>query len=79
MQVLRTLRKGAFGEAQGKVMLTIGTRLPAELAENIVEYALIAEDLPSDPSRYEGSGCQGNCSDREPLCGLETVLALTCA
>lgn len=44
---LRMLQKAAYGEVRAKVMLTIGTLLPAELAELVVEYAMIAEGLPA--------------------------------
>lgn len=43
----------AWSEIRGKVMLTIGTILPAELTERVFEYAILAEEIPADPSITE--------------------------
>lgn len=56
MPILNLLRRCAWGQARGRVMLTVGTQLPPELTEEVFEYALVAEDLPLDKEYYvEGS------------------------
>ena len=50
--MLSILRRRAYGEVRSKVMLTMGVFLPAELALEIVGYALIAVDLPAEPRQY---------------------------
>ena len=52
-RMLDILQQNSYGEIRAKVMLTIGTVFPPELAESIVEYALIAEGLPTNPSAYK--------------------------
>lgn len=42
----------AYAEVRAKVMLTIGTILPSELTELMVEAALVAEGMPLDPRVY---------------------------
>ena len=53
LPLLDYLQKRAYGELHATVMLTIGTILPAELAEHVFEHALIAEGVPSEPSVWE--------------------------
>lgn len=50
--ILKSLLQSAYGEVRSKVMLTIGTLLPAELADEVVGWALVAEGLPSRPQEY---------------------------
>ena len=47
--MLSWLQKRAWGEIRAKVLLTIGTFLPAELAEQIIECVLDAEEIPYRP------------------------------
>ena len=49
---LALLQRSAYGEVRGKVMLTAGVLLPAELTDEIVEYALVAEGLPAELQEY---------------------------
>lgn len=51
---LSPLQRKAYGEVRAKVMLTIGTRLPAELSELVFEYTLAGEDLPQGHKSYGG-------------------------
>lgn len=49
---LQVLQMHAYAEVRAKVMLTIGTILPSELTELMVEAALVAEGMPLDPRVY---------------------------
>jgi hypothetical protein len=51
--MLAWLRQRARTEVRVKVMLAIGTIFSAELAEQVFEYALLAEELPVDPTVCE--------------------------
>lgn len=51
--MLHWLQTQAWSEIRASVMLTAGSKLPAELAERVFEFALKAEEIPQDPSVQE--------------------------
>jgi hypothetical protein len=51
--MLMFLQKRASAEIKHGVMVTIRTRLPTELTETILEYAMLAEGYPLDPMVWE--------------------------
>ena len=53
LPLLEWLQKRAWSEVRVKIMLTIGTVLPTELAQRVFECAMEAEDLPIDPQVEE--------------------------
>lgn len=52
-QLIEYIYKRAYGEIRAKVMLTIGTKVPTELAEKIFEFTMAAEKIPLDANIYE--------------------------
>lgn len=53
VSMLGWLQTQAWSEIHGNVILTIGTILPAELAEKVFEQTLVAEGIPTSPSVRE--------------------------
>lgn len=51
-EMLNLLQRSAYGEVRSNVFLTVRTMLPAELTEEIAQYALVAEGLPVEPCEY---------------------------
>ena len=51
-KILQYLQMKAYNEVRTKVLLTIGTLLPADVVELLVEAALVAEGLPVDLRIY---------------------------
>jgi hypothetical protein len=49
LPALNTLQERAHKEVVSTAWQAVGYKLPVELAEMVVEYALIAEEVPSDP------------------------------
>lgn len=73
LPLFNLLQQSAFSEVRGRVMLTIGTRLTAELAERVAEFAIAAEELPGDRKSchaqdvFEASGGRICCIIMEGL------------
>lgn len=52
-ELIEYIYKHAYGEVRAKVMLTIGTKVPTELAEKIFEFAMAAEEIPLNACFHE--------------------------
>ena len=50
IDLLEWLQKKAWREIRTKVLRTISLRLPAEMTELVIEWVLIAEDVPNVPT-----------------------------
>lgn len=53
IDMLQWLQRKAWSEVRTSVMLTAGTKLPAELTERAFEYALVEEGIPANPEVKE--------------------------
>lgn len=49
---LEYVMKEAYTEVRGKLALTVGTMLPTELLEEVIHFALVAEELPTEIPVY---------------------------
>lgn len=71
---LAVLQKRAYGEIRHNVFMAVGTKLPAELAENVFELAMLAEGMLLDPRPQLISPRQRDEREAVPItmadCGL---------
>ncbi|KAF2115942.1 hypothetical protein BDV96DRAFT_599482 [Lophiotrema nucula] len=49
-EVLHRLQTAAYSEIHLNVLRVVGRRLPKELADIVIDYALLAEEVPEDPN-----------------------------
>jgi hypothetical protein len=72
LDILEHLQIAAWGEIRSKVMLTVGSRLPTEMALGIFEYALATEDIPLDPAIWTEPKDPTGCRILKPeyVCGV---------